>query len=284
MADRLSGLDSSFLHLEKDGAHMHVASTTLFEGPPPPYVEFRDHIESRLPLVPRFRQKVRFVPLGQGRPVWVDDPHLNLSYHVRHTALPPPGSEEQLRKIASRIFAQQLDRSKPLWEIWLIEGLRGGRFAIVGKTHHCLVDGVSGVDITTVLFDVEREPESPPEEPEPWVPQPEPNDGQLLAEALFERALSPREIARTARRALRGPRRAISSVVDSLAAAGSFAWTGIGAPDSPFNVEIGPHRRFAWVRASLTDLKQVKNELGGTVNDVVLAAVTGALGRGRWFR
>jgi diacylglycerol O-acyltransferase / wax synthase len=279
MADRLSGLDSSFLHLEKDGAHMHVASTTLFEGPPPPYVEFRGHIESRLPLVPRFRQRVRSVPLGQGRPVWVDDPHLNLSYHVRHTALPPPGSEEQLRKIASRIFAQQLDRSKPLWEIWLIEGLRGGRFAIVGKTHHCLVDGVSGVDITTVLFDVEREPESPPEEPEPWVPQPEPNDGQLLAEALVERALSPREIARSARRVLRGPRRAFSRAFESLAAAGSFAWTGIGAPDSPFNVEIGPHRRFAWVRASLTDLKQVKNELGGTVNDVVLAAVTGALGR-----
>jgi diacylglycerol O-acyltransferase / wax synthase len=279
MADRLSGLDSSFLHLEKDGAHMHVASTTLFEGPPPPYVEFRDHIESRLPLVPRFRQKVRFVPLGQGRPVWVDDPHLNLSYHVRHTALPPPGSEEQLRKIASRIFAQQLDRSKPLWEIWLIEGLRGGRFAIVGKTHHCLVDGVSGVDITTVLFDTEREPESPPQEPRPWVPQPEPNDAQLLGEALVERALSPREIVRTARRVLRGPRRAVSRVVDSVAAAGSFAWTGIGAPDSPFNVEIGPHRRFAWVRASLADLKQVKNELGGTVNDVVLAAVTGALGR-----
>jgi diacylglycerol O-acyltransferase / wax synthase len=279
MADRLSGLDSSFLHLEKDGAHMHVASTTLFEGPPPPYLEFRDHIESRLPLVPRFRQKVRFVPLGQGRPVWVDDPHLNLSYHVRHTALPPPGSEEQLRKIASRIFAQQLDRSKPLWEIWLIEGLRGGRFAIVGKTHHCLVDGVSGVDITTVLFDAEREPESPPREPEPWVPQPEPNDGHLLAEALVERAVSPREIVRSARRVLRGPRRAVSRAFESLAAAGSFAWAGIGAPDSPFNVEIGPHRRFAWVRASLTDLKQVKNELGGTVNDVVLAAVTGALGR-----
>jgi diacylglycerol O-acyltransferase / wax synthase len=279
MADRLTGLDSSFLHLEKDGAHMHVASTTLFEGPPPPYLEFRDHIESRLPLVPRFRQKVRFVPLGQGRPVWVDDPHLNLNYHVRHTALPPPGSEEQLRKIASRIFAQQLDRSKPLWEIWLIEGLRGGRFAIVGKTHHCLVDGVSGVDITTVLFDLEREPDGPPQEPEQWVPQPEPNDAQLLAEALVERTLSPREIVRSARRVLRGPRRAISKAVDSLAAAGSFAWAGIGAPDSPFNVEIGPHRRFAWVRASLADLKQVKNELGGTVNDVVLAAVAGALGR-----
>src|SRR5918996_548261 len=156
--DRLTGLDSSFLHLERGPAHMHVASTTLFEGPAPEYPEFRDHIGSRLHLVPRFRQKLRFVPLGQGRPIWVDDPHLNLNYHVRHTSLPPPGSEDQLRKLASRIFAQQLDRSKPLWELWLVEGLEGGRFAIVGKTHHCLVDGVSGVDITTVLFDLERDP------------------------------------------------------------------------------------------------------------------------------
>jgi diacylglycerol O-acyltransferase len=123
MTDRLSGLDSSFLHLERDGTHMHVASTTLFEGPAPPYLEFRDHIESRLHLVPRFRQKLRFVPFGQGRPVWVDDPHLNLAYHVRHTALPDPGSEQQLRNLAARIFSQQLDRSKPLWELWLIEGL-----------------------------------------------------------------------------------------------------------------------------------------------------------------
>ena len=279
MSDRLTGLDSSFLHLEKDGAHMHVASTTLFEGPAPEYPEFRDHIGSRLHLVPRFRQKLRFVPLGQGRPVWVDDPHLNLNYHVRHTSLPPPGSEDQLRKLASRIFAQQLDRSKPLWEIWLVEGLEGGRFAIVGKTHHCLVDGVSGVDITTVLFDVEKNPASPASLPEPWTPEPEPNHAQLFAEALVERAISPREIARSAKRVLRGPRRALNSVTEALAAAGSFAWAGIHAPDTPFNAEIGPHRRFAWVYAPLSDLKHVKNELGGTVNDVILAAVTGALRR-----
>src|ERR671919_627388 len=121
--DRLTGLDSAFLHLERSGAHMHVAPTILCEGPPPAYEEFREHIASRLHLVPRFRQKLRFVPLGQGRPVWVDDPHLNLEYHVRQTALPPPGSEEQLRTLASRVFAQQLDRTKPLWEIWLVEGL-----------------------------------------------------------------------------------------------------------------------------------------------------------------
>ncbi len=281
MADRLTGLDSSFLHLERDGAHMHVASTTIFEGPAPGYTEFRDHIASRLHLVPRFRQKLRFIPFGQGRPVWVDDPHLNLSYHVRHTSLPPPGSEEQLRNIAARIFSQQLDRSKPLWELWLIEGLSEGRFAIVGKSHHCLVDGVSGVDITTVLYEAERDPEEPPSSPAPpehWSPRPEPSDTELLTEALLERVLSPREIARGFRRVMRGPRRAAARLVDSLVAAGTFAWTGLAAPPTPLNVQIGPHRRFAWVRASLVDLKLVKNRLGGTVNDVVLAAVAGAVG------
>ena len=139
--DRLSGLDASFLHMERAGAHMHVASTIIFEGPAPTHDEFRDHIASRLHLVPRFRQKLRFVPFGQGRPVWVDDPHLNLDYHVRQTALPAPGSEEQLRNLAARIFSQQLDRTKPLWELWLVEGLEGDRFAVVGKSHHALVDG-----------------------------------------------------------------------------------------------------------------------------------------------
>ena len=279
MTDRLTGLDASFLHLEKDGAHMHVASTTLFEGPAPEYTEFRDHIASRLHLVPRFRQKLRFVPFGQGRPIWVDDPRLNLGYHVRHTSLPAPGSEDQLRKLASRIFAQQLDRSKPLWELWLVEGVEGGRFAIVGKTHHAMVDGVSGVDITTVLFDVEKEPVNPIGPDEEWVPQPEPSTAQVLGESLVERAISPREIVRTARRVARGPRRALRSATDMLAAAGSFAWAGIHAPDTPFNAEIGPHRRFAWVHAPLSHFKQVKDELGGTVNDVILAAVTGALRR-----
>jgi diacylglycerol O-acyltransferase / wax synthase len=279
MADRLTGLDSSFLHLERDGTHMHVASTTLFEGPAPRYVEFRDHIESRLHLVPRFRQKLRFVPFGQGRPVWVDDPHLNLAYHVRHTSLPEPGSEQQLRVLAARIFSQQLDRSKPLWELWLVEGLKGDRFAIIGKTHHCMVDGVSGVDITTVLFDAEQEPVDPPRAPERWTPSPEPSRAQLFAEAVLERAVNPREVARGVRRVVRGPRRALRRATEAVVAAGSFAWTGIAAPPSPINFDVGPHRRFAWVRASLADMKHVKNELGGTVNDVVLAAVAGGLGR-----
>src|SRR5918996_1027268 len=182
--DRLTGLDSSFLHLEDGPAHMHVASTLLFEGPAPEYEEFRDHIASRLHLVPRFRQKLRFVPYGQGRPVWVDDPQFNLNYHVRHTALPEPGSEQQLRTLAARVFSQRLDRTKPVWELWLVDGLSRGRFAIVGKSHHCLVDGVSGMDITTVLFDTQPEPPPLPE-PEPWAPGPEPSDAQLLGRALL---------------------------------------------------------------------------------------------------
>jgi WS/DGAT/MGAT family acyltransferase len=271
--DRLTGLDTSFLHMERAGAHMHVASTIIFEGSPPTHAEFRDHIESRLHLVPRFRQKLRFVPFDQGRPVWVDDPHLNLDYHVRQTALPGPGSEEQLRNLAARIFSQQLDRTKPLWELWLVEGLEGDRFAIVGKSHHALVDGVSGVDITTVLFDVEPEPSAEPVRPPKWAPRPEPTDLQLLTDALRERATSPAEIVRGFRAALRGPRQ----VARGVGATGKMLGAGIAAPSTPFNVEIGPHRRLAFVRTDLSLLKRVKNEHGGTVNDVILSAVTGAL-------
>jgi WS/DGAT/MGAT family acyltransferase len=272
--DRLSGLDSSFLHMERAGAHMHVASVILFEGAPPSHEEFRDHIEARLHLVPRFRQKLRFIPFHQGRPVWVDDPHLNLDYHVRQTALPAPGSEEQLRNLAARIFSQQLDRTKPLWELWLVEGLEGDRFAIVGKSHHALVDGISGVDITTVLFDAEPEPAAPPVRPPKWAPRPEPTDFKLLTEALQERLTSPREMVRGVRAALRGPRQ----VLEGISAAGKVLEVGMAAPSTPFNVEIGPHRRIAFVRADLDDLKRVKNEHGGTVNDVVLSVVAGALG------
>jgi diacylglycerol O-acyltransferase / wax synthase len=274
---RLTGLDSSFLHLETGPAHMHVASTSIFEGPAPSLEDYREHLASRLHLVPRFRQKLRFVPYGQGRPVWVDDPQLNLDYHVRHTALPEPGSDEQLRNLAARIFSQRLDRSKPVWEMWLVDGLEGGRFAVIGKSHHCLVDGVSGVDISTVLYDLEAEPASLPE-PEPWIPKPEPSDSQLLADALIERATSPAEMVRGARALVRRPRRALQGAAEAALAAGSFARTSFDAPDSPFNAQIGPYRRFAMVHTELEELKRIKNTAGGTVNDVVLTVVSGALG------
>ena len=277
MSDRLTGLDASFLHLEQGPAHMHVASTAIFAGPMPGYEEFRDHIASRLHLVPRFRQKLRFVPLAQGRPRWIDDPQFNIEYHLRHTALPAPGTESQLRTLAARVFSQRLDRSKPLWELWLVDGLEDGRFAVVGKSHHCLVDGVSGVDITTVLYDTS--PETPAVSPPPWTPRPEPSGAEVLAEALVERATTPREIARGARALFRAPRQAVRRAIDGLEAAGTFARTGLGAPPSPFNVSIGPYRRFATVRTDLGELKRIKDGAGATVNDVVLAAVTGAVGR-----
>src|SRR5437660_11100622 len=156
--DRLTGLDSSFLHLERDSAHMHVAGCMVFEGTAPDYEELLAQVESRLHLVPRYRQRLAFVPLGQGRPVWVDDPHFKLTFHVRHTALPRPGGEEELKRLAGRVFSQPLDRARPLWELWLVEGLAGYRFAMLSKTHHALVDGISGVDIITVLFDTSPHP------------------------------------------------------------------------------------------------------------------------------
>ena len=276
---RLSGLDASFLHMERAGAHMHVASLIVFEGPPPSHEEFRDHIASRLHLVPKFRQKLREVPFGQGRPVLVDDPHFNLEYHVRRTALPPPGDDEVLRSLAARLFSTALDRHKPLWELWLAEGLKGNRFAIIGKSHHALVDGVSGVDITTVLFDTAREPEAPASPPPEWLPRPEPTSAQLLAEALIERVTSPREAARGFRAVFRGPRRVARQLASGAENVGRMVGAGMAAPHSPYNVGIGSHRKVSFLGAGVDDLKRVKNAHGGTLNDVVLSTVAGALGK-----
>ncbi|MBA3263452.1 MAG: wax ester/triacylglycerol synthase family O-acyltransferase [Thermoleophilaceae bacterium] len=278
--DRLSGLDASFLHLEDASSHMHVASVMLFEGPPPPYDDLLETFERRLPLVPRYRQRLAFVPLAQGRPKWVDDPHLNLRYHVRSTALPSPGSEEQLQDLAGRVFSQQLDRDKPLWEVWLVEGLEGDRFAVLSKTHHALVDGISGVDIISVLFDTSPEPVTPTGPGDRWLPRPLPSRAQLLGEALVERATIPTEVVRSVRAVFRGPRRILGAAREAAVGVGAMAWAGLNpAPSSPYNEPIGPHRRFAWVRANLRDIKAIKDSLGGTVNDVVLATVAGALGR-----
>ncbi len=278
--DRLTGLDSSFLHLERDSTHMHVAGCMVFRGETPSYDELVDEIAARLHLVPRYRQRLAFVPFGQGRPVWVDDPHFNIRYHVRHTALPRPGGDEELKRLAGRVFSQALDRGRPLWELWLVEGVSDARFAVLSKTHHALVDGVSGVDIATILFDTSPDPMpvAPPEHE--WVPRPLPTQAQLLADALIERATVPGEIVRGVRHALRGPRQMAERLGESLVAVGAMAWAGLQpAPSSPYNVHIGPHRRFTWVRGDLKEFKAIKNSLGGTVNDVVLAVVAGALGR-----
>lgn len=275
--ERLSALDTGFLHLERSGAHMHVAAIFVFEGEPPAYDELVAAIEERMHLVPRYRQKLAHVPLSQGRPVWVDDPHFNASYHLRHSALPLPGSDEQLKNLAGRLFALPLDLTKPLWELNLVEGLHGGRFAIVSKTHHALVDGVSGVDITSVLFATSPTPTPVMSEPRPWIARPEPTDAELLAQALIERATVPAELAYALTRA---PQRLLGRAGEWLAGIGALAWTGLNpAPTTIFNVPIGPHRRYTWVDADLGRFKAIKDALGGTVNDVVLAAVTLALGR-----
>lgn len=277
---RLTALDSSFLHIEDGSSHMHVAMVMLFEGDPPPYEDLLESLERRLHLVPRYRQRLAFVPYGQGRPCWVDDPHLNLSYHVRSTALPAPGTEDQLRDLAGRVFAQALDRDKPLWELWMVEGLEGGRFALLSKTHHALVDGISGVDIVSVLFDTSADPAAPPDPGREWLPSPLPSRAQLLGQALIERTTAPGEALRTVRRIFRAPRQVAGGALSAAAGIGAMAWAGMNpAPQTPYNVQIGPHRRFTWVRTSLADVKAIKNELGGTVNDVVLASVAGALGR-----
>jgi diacylglycerol O-acyltransferase len=280
--DRLTALDSTFLHLEDNStAHMHVASVMVFDGVAPTPQELVDHVVSRLHLVPRYRQRLAFVPYGQGRPVWTDDPHFNPRYHIRHTALPKPADESALKQLAGRLFSQRLDRSKPLWEIWLVERMAGERFALIAKTHHALVDGISGVDITTVLFDTAPDPVPSSRPPLPWTAKPLPGQAKLLGEALRERTTMPTEMARGARRLLRAPRRAATQVLDGLTSIGATTIAGVKAPapDSPFNVDIGPHRRYTFLDADLDEFKAIKNSLGGTLNDVVLAAVSLALGR-----
>jgi WS/DGAT/MGAT family acyltransferase len=276
---RLSALDASFLHQEKAGTPLHVASVTVFDGPTPPYDEMLAHIEGRLHLVPRFRQRLAETPLRQGRPVWVDDPHFNLRYHLRHAGLPAPGSDEQLKNLAGRVFAQRLDRTKPLWELLLVDGLASGAFALIAKSHHALVDGISAVDITTVLFDTAPDAPPPPKPRRTWMARPLPTSAQLLSDALLERATRPRELARTGRALVRRPRDVARGARDSLQSTGALAFAGLApVPATPLNVKTGPHRRYTWVDARLPELQAIKDSLGGSVNDAVLAVVAGALG------
>jgi WS/DGAT/MGAT family acyltransferase len=278
---------------------MHVGAIAIFEGPPPGYDEFIEGLESRLHLVPRYRQKLAEPRFEMGRPFWVDDPRFNIDYHVRHTALPKPGTLDQLRHLAGRVFSQRLDRSKPLWELWLVQGLeRGGarnsadgskrdpggaRFALISKTHHSMIDGIAGVDIASVLFDLEPVPREvePPEEP--WTPAPEPSQSELIAEGVKSIVRTPVRLAGRGIGALQHPGPTVRAARESVEALGEVAWAGLNpAPDSPLNVPIGPHRRILWVENELADFKAIKNALGGTVNDVVLTVVTGAMRK--WLR
>jgi WS/DGAT/MGAT family acyltransferase len=264
-ADRLSPLDLSLLETEDHGAHMHVASVMIFGGEPPEWDELREAIEGRLHLVPRYRQRLANVPYRQGRPVWVDDTRFTISYHLRHEGLPAPGADVQLKELAGRLVSQRLDRTKPLWELYLVDGLIDGGFALIAKTHHALVDGVSGIDLATALLDTAPVP--PPAHA--WHPRPAPGRAQLVADAIAERAPSPARVARRAAARLTGAPHALAGAIRT-------------APATPLNVKTGPHRRHDWFSVDLATLKAIKDELGGTVNDVVLAAVSLAVGR--WLR
>jgi WS/DGAT/MGAT family acyltransferase len=276
--DRLTAVDASFLHQEGASSHMHIGGLTLLEGPAPAMEDFLEQIRRRLHLVPRYRHKLAYTALDSGRPVWVDDPNFNLEFHVRHTALPAPGSWEQLRNLTARIFSQALDRSKPLWEMWLIEGFEGGRFALISKTHHSLIDGIAGVDLATVLFDVLPEPPPLRHSGRAWKPHSEPDTGELVAVGLRGAVRAGLEVAGAALGALTRPERTLERVKEAAEGVGEIVWAGLNpAPSTPLNVPIGPHRRFVGIAASLEDFKLVKDVLGGTVNDVVLTVVTGAL-------
>ncbi|HZU39883.1 MAG TPA: wax ester/triacylglycerol synthase domain-containing protein, partial [Solirubrobacteraceae bacterium] len=281
--DRLTSIDASFLHQEGASSHMHIGGVLIFEGPPPAFADYLDHVRSRLHLVPRYRQKLAIPPLQTGRPLWVDDPSFHLEYHVRHSALPAPGGEEQLLRLAARIASQQLDRARPLWESWLIEGLQDDRFALIFKTHHSLVDGVSGVDLATVLFDLERHSAPPPPGLEPWQPHPEPTPADLVRAGVEGVVRTSAGLLARAIGAATRPATSLNLIRDAVEGLGEIVWAGLNpAPETPLNVEIGPHRRYAVSRQRLADYKEVKDALGGTVNDVVLTVVSGALAR--WLR
>jgi WS/DGAT/MGAT family acyltransferase len=281
--DRLTSTDASFLHQEGRSSHMHIGGVLLFEGPPPPFSDYLDHVRSRLHLVPRYRQKLAVPPLESGRPLWIDDPSFNLEYHVRHSALPAPGGEEQLLRLAARIASQQLDRGRPLWESWMIEGLEDDRFALIFKTHHSLVDGISGVDLATVLFDLERHPAPSGGELRPWQPQPEPSSADLLVAGVRGAVRTTAGILTRAAGAATRPATTLALLREAMEGVGEIAWAGLNpAPQTPLNVQIGPHRRYSVSRQRLADYKEIKTALGGTVNDVVLTVVSGALAN--WLR
>jgi diacylglycerol O-acyltransferase / wax synthase len=289
--ERLSPLDRTFLDLEYPEAHMHVAAVTIFDAKPVrtpgsgiDIEKIRKYVASRMHLIPRYRQRIARIPL-ENHPVWVDDDRFNLEYHVRHTALPRPGGDNQLKLLAGRVVSQQLDRGKPLWELWIVEGLDGDRFAMISKTHHCMIDGVAAVDLASVLLS--PSPDSTIPDAQPWQPESAPSRGELIMEEARRRLGAPLEFAKVVLDAMQNPAETAQSVSEQIFAVTETLGAGLApASESPFNQPIGPHRRFEWTAIELADVKRVKNALGGTVNDVVLATVAGAVGsflHGRGF-
>jgi diacylglycerol O-acyltransferase / wax synthase len=271
--DRLSPLDASFLHIEDDVNLMHIGSVGIFEGPPPAFEELRSMLAGKVPLVPRYRQRIREIPLTLGRPVWVEDPHFSLDYHLRHTALPSPGGEEELRNLVGRVMAQRLDLTKPLWEWWMVEGLEDDNWALISKAHHALVDGVSGTDLLAVAL--EPSPDGSAPAPDHWQPEPEPSALRLVAGTMGDYLASPREQLRAVRSWGRAPKRLAMQVAGSVKGLASMSSLVRTRGESTLLGPIGPHRSYAWAQTTLEDIKTVRTTLGGSVNDVVLAAVSG---------
>lgn len=272
---QLKPLDAAFVDAEDSdrNASFAIGSIAVFEGPPPAYDEFVSALFARLPLIPQYRRKLRKVPLAIGPPVWVDDPHFDLRYHVRETALPSPGGPEQLQALMARVMAQRLDRDYPLWEYWLVQGLDQDRWALITKVHHCMVDGVSGADMYQAILDLSPEPGPLPAiQDEPAAS--EPSSLSIAAQATANLALLPVHEAGAVQRALADPGHAVRQAATTLRGLARYARALPPAPRSSLSGSIGRQRRYTWVRASLDDAKTIKNELGGTVNDVFLAAVT----------
>lgn len=282
MAERLSGIDASFLYLETPRVHMHVGGLAILDpsGCPGGRLRFehlKDLVAERVHMVPRFRQRVQFPALPLGRPAWVDDERFDLSFHLRRTALPPPGGRAELAELVGRVFSRPLDRSRPLWELYLIEGLEDGHVAALAKSHHAMIDGISGMDLATVLFDFA--PEAQRLTPPPWRPQAAPSRRELLREAATDQVVHPvRTIGEAVGWLRRAPEDALELAKRTLAGFSSLASAG-PTPPGPFNVAVGPNRRFAMAEIGVDEAKAVKNALGGTVNDVILATVAGALHR-----
>jgi diacylglycerol O-acyltransferase len=272
--DRLNPLDAVFIDAEDEDRHtsMAIASIAIFDGPAPSHEEVLASVAGQLPLVPRYRQKLRTVPFRLGRPVWVDDPNFDLRYHVRRTALPPPGGDQQLGQLMARVMGQRLDRDFPLWEYWLVDGLAQGRWALIWKLHHCMVDGVSATDLYRVVFDASPEP--PPPVADDRTVGPEPSPIALAAQAALDAVLLPLRETRALSGALANPGPAVQQAIDTARAMAKLAPSLLPATGSSLSGQIGQQRRYTWARASLADVKTIKRELGGTVNDVVLAAIS----------
>lgn len=270
--DRMSPLDSGFWHLEDRHASLHIASTAVFAGPPPTYTEMVRLFQHKLPLIPRYRQKMRRVPFDLGRPVWVDDHDFDLSYHLRRTALPSPGSDEQLRRLVGRLMSQRLDPDKPLWESWIVEGLEDGRWALISKLHHSMADGLAGMDVLSRLLDTSPDAELPPVLD--WEPSPQPNALGLIGGAALDRAAATARVARGLAAAATRPVR--TAKVAAVGLRGLLGYASAARPITATSLSgpLGTARRYRWISVDLADVVQVRQALGGSINDVVLAIVT----------